>query len=143
MIMSNKIVIDTSVLVSALIGKRGASREVLRICLLGEYKPLISNALFTEYEDLISRERIKKSCPLTDKEVRELVNALYSVAKWIPVYFLWRPNLPDENDNFLIELAVAGNATKIVTNNVKDLAGAELKFESLDIVTPQQILRGK
>ncbi|RZV56427.1 MAG: putative toxin-antitoxin system toxin component, PIN family [Pseudomonadales bacterium] len=141
--MSNKIVIDTSVLVSALIGKRGASREVLRICLLGEYKPLISNALFTEYEDLISRERIKKSCPLTDKEVRELVNALYSVAKWIPVYFLWRPNLPDENDNFLIELAVAGNATKIVTNNVKDLAGAELKFESLDIVTPQQILRGK
>ena len=62
------------------------------------------------------------------KEIRELVNAFYSVCRWVPVYFLWRPNLSDEGDNFLIELAIAGNAEAIVTNNIKDLEGSELFF---------------
>jgi uncharacterized protein len=56
---------------------------------------------------------------------------------------LWRPNLGDEGDNFLIELALAGNSRIIVTNNVKDLKAAELKFDNLRIVKPEQILRGE
>ena len=139
--MTKSIVVDTSVLVSALIGKRGASREVLRRCLTGKYNPLISNALFQEYEDVTSRGRVKKATPLTDKEIRELLNAFYSVCRWIPVYFLWRPNLKDENDNFLIELAIAGNANIIVTNNIKDLQGAELSFDDLKIMKPEQLLK--
>jgi predicted nucleic acid-binding protein len=51
----------------------------------------------------------------------------------VPIYYLWRPNLKDEGDNFLIELAVAGNAEIIVTNNVNDLGSAELSFEALKI----------
>ena len=121
--------VDTSIIVSALIGKRGASREVLRKCMREEYKPLTSNALFNEIEDVISRERIVKACPLPKKkEIRELVNAFYIVCRWVPIFFLWRPNLSDEGDNFLIELAIAGNADAIVTNNIKDLEGSELFF---------------
>ena len=141
--MSKKVVIDTSVIISALIGKRGASREVVRRCLTGEYLPLISNPLFQEYQDVSSRKRIKELCPLGVREVRELLNAFYSVCSWVPIYYLWRPNLNDEADNFLIELALAGNSPTIVTNNVKDLRAAELKFEDLRILTPQQILRGE
>lgn len=141
--MSEKVVIDTSVIISALIGKRGASREVIRRCLTGKYLPLISNPLFQEYEDVSSRKRVKKICPLSVMEVRDLLNAFYSVCSWVPIYYLWRPNLKDEDDNFLIELALAGNCQIIVTNNVKDLEAAELKFEDLRILTPQQILRGE
>jgi predicted nucleic acid-binding protein len=61
----------------------------------------------------------------------------------VPIYYLWRPNLKDEGDNFLIELALAGNSQTIVTNNVKDLKAAELKFDDLRILSPQQILRGE
>ena len=141
--MSEKVVIDTSVVISALIGKRGASREVIRRCLTGKYLPLISNPLFQEYEDVSSRKRVKEICPLSVMEVRNLLNAFYSVCSWVPIYYLWRPNLKDEGDNFLIELALAGNSRKIVTNNIKDLEAAELKFEDLRILTPQQILRGE
>lgn len=141
--MSENIVIDTSVLVSALIGKQGPSREVLRQCLLGRYNPLISNTLFSEYEDVASRENILDLCPLSPKELRELLNALYSVCHWVPIYYLWRPNLKDEDDNFLIELAVAGNGKYIVTNNTKDLYSAELSFKDINIVTPEAFLRGK
>ena len=139
--MAETIVVDTNVLVSALIGSDGASREVLRKCLTGEYNPLISNALFAEYEDVISRDRVKNICPLSDKETRELVNALYGRCKWVPIYFLWRPNLQDEGDNFLVELAIAGNAEKIVTYNVEDLVDAELNFSGLRIVKPEHIAR--
>jgi uncharacterized protein len=139
----SKIVVDTSVFISALIGKRGVSREVLRQCLEGQYKPLISNTLFLEYEDVSSRPRIQKLCPLSNKEISELLKAFYSICEWIPIYYLWRPNLKDENDNFLIELAIAGNAEIIVTNNIKDLKAAELSFENLQICKPEQLLRGK
>jgi len=141
--MIQTIVIDTSVLISALIGKTGPSREILRQCLLGKYKPLISNALFQEYEDVSGRQNIIDLCPLSTAEVRELLNAFYSVCHWVPIYFLWRPNLKDEGDNFLIELAVAGNSNLVITNNIKDLTGAELTFENLKIQTPETFLRGQ
>ncbi len=140
--MATTIVIDTSVIISALIGQKGSSREIFRKTLLSEYKPLISNALFQEYEDVTNRERIRSLCPLSSNEIAELLNALYSACSWIPIYFLWRPNIADEADNFLIELALAGNATHIVTNNIKDLKNAELKFPDLKIVTPETLLRG-
>ncbi|MFN9650806.1 MAG: PIN domain-containing protein, partial [Pseudanabaena sp.] len=41
--MKSRIVIDTSVLISALIGSTGASRELIRLCLQGEYQPLMGN----------------------------------------------------------------------------------------------------
>ena len=141
--MSEKVVIDTSVIVSAVIGKRGASREVVRRCLSGSYLPLISNPLFQEYEDISSRKRVRDACPLAPSEIRELLNAFYSGCKWVPIYYLWRPNLVEEDDNFLIELALAGNSGVIVTNYVKDLKAAELKFDELRILKPDQMLRGE
>lgn len=141
--MTNTLVVDTSVLISALIGVQGPSREILRRCLQANYYPLISNALFFEYEDVSNRKQVLDLCPLANNEIRELLNAFYAVCHWVPIYYLWRPNIRDEGDNFLIELALAGNASCIVTNNIKDLQDAELNFPSLRIVTPDQLLRGE
>ncbi len=141
--MNRPIILDTCVLISALIGAKGPSREVLRRCLSGCDKPLISNALFHEYEDVSKRKNILNKCPLQESEIKELLNAYYSVCTWVPIYYLWRPNIIDEGDNFLIELAMAGNAGFIVTNNIRDLVTAELKFPELKIVKPEAFLRGK
>ncbi|MBN2701094.1 MAG: putative toxin-antitoxin system toxin component, PIN family [Methylohalobius sp. ZOD2] len=141
--MADSVVVDTSVLISVLIGEEGPSREILRRCLKGKYNLLISNALFSEYEDVSGRERILDACPLNIQEIRKLLNSLYSVCQWVPVYFLWRPNLKDEGDNFLIELALAGNADFIISQNANDLHNAELKFPELRILTPEQMLRGE
>ena len=140
--MRKTIVVDTSVLISALIGKRGAAREVVRRCIKGDYSPLISNALFQEYEAVSSRARVRRLCPLSKQEIRELLNAYYGVCRWVPIYFLWRPNLTDESDNFLIELALAGNSDHIVTNNIRDFQNAELRFDDLSILKPEQLLKG-
>jgi predicted nucleic acid-binding protein len=79
---------------------------------------------------------------LSGGEIRDLLNAFYAVCRWVSVYYLWRPNSPDEGDNFLVELALAGNASHIVTNNTRDLQGAELRFPGLSIVKPEVLLRG-
>ncbi|MBV7335539.1 putative toxin-antitoxin system toxin component, PIN family [Chloroflexi bacterium TSY] len=56
--MIAKIVIDTNVFVSALISEKGPNRQLLRKCFKGEYQPLMGNALFNEYVDLINRPKI-------------------------------------------------------------------------------------
>lgn len=59
------------------------------------------------------------------------------------VYYGWRPNLPDEGDNHLIELAIAGGAEAIVTHNVHDLRRGELSWPGLRIQTPHEFLEMK
>lgn len=140
--MSSRIVVDTSVFISALIGPRGPSRALIRRCLLGDYTPLMGNALFSEYESVIGRASVLRQCPLSTTEIIDLLAAFLSVSEWVNVYYLWRPNLRDEGDNHLIELAVAGNASAIATNNIRDFQGTDLLFPDLLITTPEQLLKG-
>jgi len=70
-------------------------------------------------------------------ERQELFAAFLSVCEWVHVYFSWRPNLRDEGDNHILELAVAGGATMVVTNNVRDFRAANLRFPDIRIVTPR------
>jgi putative PIN family toxin of toxin-antitoxin system len=138
--MPPRIVIDTNVLAGALISDSGTNREVLRRSLLGEYKPLISNALFLEYEDVTTRGDILELCPATAGEIQDLVDALCSVCEWISIYYLWRPNLSDEGDNHVLELAIGGNAETVVTNNVRDFRTSQLRFPEISIMTPGELL---
>jgi len=59
----------------------------------------------------------------------------------VSIHYIWRPNLKDEGDNFLVELAVAGNAKYIVTNNVKDFSHAQLRFDSFSVITPERAIK--
>ena len=61
--------------------------------------------------------------------------------QWSRVYFGWRPNLPDEADNHLIELAVAGGAQFVVTRNLRHVARMELKFPGLHVVNPVTLMK--
>lgn len=123
-----------------MLSEGGGSRAVLRACLNGQCQPVVGYKLFREYEDVLARPRLFRNSRLSPAERESLLNAFLRVCEWTDVYFLWRPNLPDESDNHLIELAVAGSAETIVTLNPKDLRGGELRFAQLRIETPQQFL---
>ena len=139
--MSRVIVLDTSVFISALLGPKGASREVLRGCLTGHFQSLMGSALFMEYESVMGRDAMFKHCVLTKKGRESLFDAFLHTCSWTKVYYGWRPNLPDESDNHLVELAVAGGAEAIVTHNIKDFNRAELTFPGLQVVTPRVLLK--
>jgi putative PIN family toxin of toxin-antitoxin system len=135
-------VVDTSVFAGALIGRAGHSRQVIRACLERRLFPLMGQALFLEYEAVLGRDHLFLTSPLTRTERHELFEAFLSVCEWVQVYFTWRPNLPDEADNHIVELAVAGGAALIITNNVRDFRRGELRFPGLRVLTPAEFMEG-
>ncbi|MEA1919550.1 MAG: putative toxin-antitoxin system toxin component, PIN family [Campylobacterota bacterium] len=134
------IVIDTSVWISALITKESGARELLRLVLNGKLAPQMSEALFREHESVMKRKKIQKLTPLTLLEQDELFKAYLSRCKWNEIYYVWRPNLEDEDDNFVVELAVASGSKAIITYNVKDFKNAELLFKHT-IITPEDFIK--
>jgi len=134
------VVLDTNVLVAALLRGGGSARAVVRACLRGQYQPVIGPALLAEYEDVLGRSPLFADSVLSAKERSEALDGLLNQCRWVEVFYAWRPNLPDEADNHLIELAVAAQASAIVTRNLRDVSRGELKFPWLSILTPEQCL---
>lgn len=138
--MQARAVIDTNVFVGACLGT-GAASQVIAACLEKRVRPLMGAALFTEYEDVLARRALFGSCRLSGTERSELLDIFAATCEWTRIYFTWRPNLPDEADNHLVELAVAGRAGFIVTRNLRDLTRTELKFPGLRCVSPESFLK--
>lgn len=134
------LVLDTNVLVAALLRGGGSARAVLRACLNDLYQPVLGPALLAEYEDVLGRAELFSGSVLSGAERTELFDGFLSCCRWVEVFYAWRPNLPDEADNHLIELGVAARADVIVTRNLRDLSRGELKFPSLRVVMPEQCL---
>ena len=133
-----KLVIDTNVFVAGLRSGGGASRVVLRRALAGSYQPLFGNALWLEYCDLLGRDVWGTATTLPERH--QILAALAQRGRWVTIYYGWRPNLPDEADNHLVELALAANADGIVTHNIRDVGRGELLFGQMRVLTPAQCL---
>ena len=134
------VVLGTNALVAALLRNGGTGRALLRACLQGQYQPVLGPALLAEYEDVLSRSGLFADSVLSAKERAEVFDGLLNRCRWVEVFYAWRPNLPDEADNHLIELAVAAQADVIVTRNLRDVARGELKFPTLRVLSPEQCL---
>ena len=134
------IVVDTNVFVSACLGQ-GASLRVVSECLKGAHTPLMGAALFAELEDVLARAPLFRNSRLDAGERSDLFDIFLANCRWTRIYFAWRPNLKDEGDNHLVELAIAGGASHIVTNNVRDFQNPELNFKHFLALTPAQFLQ--
>jgi predicted nucleic acid-binding protein len=138
--MPYRIVVDTNTFLGAYLGQR-AAHHVVAACLRGQCQPLMGAALFAEYEDVLGRTELFETCRLNQAERDELLDIFLATCDWTRIYFPWRPNLPDEADNHLVELVVARGACFIVTRNLRHVALMELKFLELRIVSPEDFLK--
>lgn len=134
------VVLDTNILVAALLRGGRSTRAVLRACLRGHYRPVVGPALLAEYEDVLGRDILFQHGSLTAAECGEVLDGLLRCCRWVEMFYAWRPNLPDEADNHLIELAVAAQADVIVSRNLRDLSRGELQFPGLQILKPESCL---
>ena len=134
------VVVDTNVFVGACLGQ-GASAAVVAACLQGRLRPLMGAALLAEYEDVLGRTALFSRSRLDAGERSELLDIFLAHCRWTRIYYGWRPNLRDEGDNHLVELAVAGGADHICSHNLRDLKSHELTFPGLGLATPAQLLQ--
>ena len=137
-----RIALDTDVPVAAMLGAGAASRLLAEV-LQGRFEPLMGPALYAEHEAVLARSTLFVRSRLSAAEREELFDIYLARCRWTRIYFLWRPNLRDEADDHLVELAVAGGAQAIVTRNKRDFRAAELRFENLSVLTPAECLRRK
>ncbi|MCL4819887.1 MAG: putative toxin-antitoxin system toxin component, PIN family [Vicinamibacteria bacterium] len=132
-------VLDTSILVAALRSRRGASNRVLVWGAEGRVRPLVTTALFLEYEDVLMRPETRLATGMEVADVEGFLAALAAAAEGVEVSFRWRPQLTDPNDELVLEAAVNGAADALVTHDVRDFRGAAPRF-GLRVLLPRELL---
>lgn len=132
-------VLDTSILVAALRSRTGASNAVLRMVANGDLRPLVSTALFLEYEDVLKRTEQRRAHGFTAAELDGFLAAFASASEGVECHFRWRPQLRDPGDEMVLEAAVNGNAQALVTHNIRDFGPA--KTFNLRVITPAELLK--
>ena len=135
--MNPFIVIDTCVLISALRSRNGASFKLLSLIDSRKFQFSLSVPLVLEYE--ATAKRISRDLGLAHSDIDDVVDYLCTVGEHREVHYLWRPNLKDPGDDFVLELAVESECQYIVTHNIKDFSMAD-KF-NVAVITPQDFLR--
>ena len=130
-------VLETNILVAALRSSNGASHLLLQRLRLGHFRAAVSTALTLEYEDVLRRPGLIEG--YTGEEIAAFINSILHFANEAPVFFRWRPLLPDPGDDHVFECALAAGATHNVTFNAADFRG--LPPLGISVVTPAQYLR--
>ena len=132
------VILDTNVVFQAL-HSQGASHFILGLIRKQKLKLALSMKVFAEYEEVLKRKKNLKSMGLGLGDVEAVLAFLAYVGRPFDTYFLFRPNLRDENDNLFVELALASNAKYVITNNIKDFTkDVQLRFSDFEVVTPAE-----
>ena len=151
--MAPRVVLDTVVFVQALISNRGPSAACIERAKAGQFALLLSQQLIEEMMDVPLRPDLtRRYSRLTPPRVQAFVDEIVRVALVLPTpppaFTLPR----DPKDEPLIDVAVAGGASYLVTWNDRHLTylmrhdtpeGVDFcqKFPAIRILTPPQFLR--
>ena len=134
-------VLDTNVFVAAVRSPQGASAEILRRVLTGRLSVLCSVPLFLEYEAVLSRPEQLQAAGVSVADVANLLDVLAGKVQRVEIAYLWRPQLRDAADDMVLEAAVNGRATAIITFNQRDFLPQTLTF-GVAVLTPAQFFQG-
>jgi predicted nucleic acid-binding protein len=93
-----------------------------------------------EYEDVCSRPDHMKAAGFGPAEPTVFLNAVVDLLEPVDIWYFWRPQLRDPNDELVLEAAVNGRVDAIVTFNRRDFRPAADRF-GIDILLPAEALR--
>ncbi len=132
-----KVVLDTNVVVSALLSERGNEALVLDLCLAQKLQLYVSKDILTEYEEVLKRPRFK----IDPKHVAAVMQLIRKAAKIVkPIHAL--AVCTDEDDNRFLECTEAAAADYLVTGNLRHFPKQHEKTRVLnarsfiEIITP-------
>jgi putative PIN family toxin of toxin-antitoxin system len=129
-----RIVLDTNVLISALLLRHSVTRRAFDSAFTNG-KVLLSFELLTEPNDVLGRKQFRKY--VDEPDVRRFAAALLRESEWVEVATIITA-CRDPKDNKILALAVDGRATCIVTGD-NDLLSLD-PFRGVRIERPDQFL---
>ena len=129
----HKIIVDTNILISSIIGK-GYSRKIIReLVLLEAVEILLTEEILNEYNTVVRRKKFQKY-------ENFISNAEFIISTIEEFGRIYQPDISldvikDENDNKFLELAVFAKADFIITGNTNDFPLG--KYNEIEIITPK------
>jgi uncharacterized protein len=129
-----RLVLETNVLVSALLSPHGAPAQVLRLVLQGDLIPLHDERILAEYRAVLSRGRFA----FPPEDVRAVLQAIEAGGETVFAKPL-RLGLPDPDDLPFLEVAVAGGAHALATGNLRHYRPVRGKHEVV-ILSPHELV---
>ena len=125
-----RVVVDTNVVVSALTAG-GVPQKIIQAWITGLFMAMMSNELRQEINTVLNRSKLVSA----DKKRRALLGTLFNQALMVLPKPIKEISFPDENDHFLLELAVTAQADAIVTGDKALLKVKRAK--GIEILSPQ------
>lgn len=129
-----KIILDTNVIVSALISSSIPSKILYDYVLTKKVITCLSDEIFQEYSEVLKRKKFTKYYNFISK-------ATVVLSKLSEISNFYLPErkinlLNDKSDNIFLELAAASSADYLITGNILDFTFNE--FENTKILTPRE-----
>ena len=122
-------------MVAGLRSKQGVSYQLLTALPHLPLELCVSVALVLEYEAVLKRPHV---VPLTHQQIDTFIDGICYLAQPTDIHYLWRPFLPDAQDDMLLELAFNARAT-IITYNLADFTGSDTL--GVHAITPVHMFR--
>ena len=112
-----RLVLDTNVLVSALLSPSGAPARVLRLWEAEAFELVVSEAILAEYARVLAYPRIATRLKLTGESAEELVGALRQFSTLVEPDESLQVVAEDPDDDKLLACALAGGAEYVVSGD--------------------------
>jgi len=130
-------VIDTGVLVSALIRRQGTTGEVLRLLRDGRFTAVYSTDILVEIVDVLGRPALRLKYHIEPDDISVLINLIRLRGDLVmPARKITKCR--DPKDDKFLEAALAGSADCVISGDA-DLLDLAL-FEGIPILRPAEFL---
>lgn len=136
-----RVVLDTNIMAAGLRSRNGASFAILKLVADRRLRPLVTTALFLEYEEVLGRPEQQQASGLSIPQINQLLAEFAALSEPVEVHFLWRPQLTDPKDEMVLEAAVNGRADALITHNVRDFVIPARLFD-ISVLRPGDFLEG-
>jgi putative PIN family toxin of toxin-antitoxin system len=127
-----RVVLDTNIIVSALLQPLGPPAQVFLLALAGTVQMCVSGDIFAEYEEVIRRPRLRR----TEETISSALETIRAKAFWVKPSESVRA-CSDPDDDIFLECAQSSGASYLVTGNVRDFP---LRWLGTEVVTPRHFL---
>lgn len=129
-----KLILDTNVIVSALISSSIPSKILYELVLTEKVEICLSEEVLSEYVEVLNREKFSKFANFKTK-AEVVLNRLKQIATFYQTDRKIEV-LTDTSDNKFLELAAISAADYLTTGNILDFTITE--FEYTKILTPRE-----
>lgn len=134
-----RLTLNTNIIASAFRSRHGASNKLIDLLRHRRFVAPTSEALYLEYEAVVSRPEQRAVHGFTDEQLSALLNDLADRVTLVRIHYSWRPQLRDPDDELVLEAAINGRSDAIITHNVRDFLPEALRF-GIAVITPGRII---